>query len=298
MAEKIGRLTREFRRTLDNLPGQPLAAGEISLAKNIFGEEIDTSRIKKYFAPLDPREPETLALTLKQNIYFYGPHMHEPDYSQSAPDNYETFVHEITHIWQHQHKAQNLAQFIHALRSEMSPLLRSPRKQYDRYNQYDYKLSENAAFRDFGIEQQAAIIGDYARLFLYPGGYRPLTEYLPSHRKGPLESSLQNAKLLLKTVEERFSQARKTRLTLEAMEPRGLLGRTLLSAHSLEDVGLEMQLDTVALYKIIRDGKYSAAKPLAQKIISLVEKDLPEIRGSLGDDKKKPQSKTPHLRNF
>lgn len=178
-------------------PGVLLTDGEAKLLKSIFGDEIQTGDVRKYFA--DKRHPYAIAATMSaKKIKFYGKDTHADDYSQTKyASRYWTFIHEMTHVWQYQHPLRDFNRAIN-----------NPTRQYD------YKLADDVPFKNFGVEQQASIIADYAEQFLYQGPkpsndntYSPLNE-----NPYQLPQRLDDLK---KVVEDRFPEARKTRLALE-----------------------------------------------------------------------------------
>lgn len=101
--------------------------------------------------------------------------------------NFGTFMHEMTHIWQ---RTSITAAFIRTFR---------------RTRKYDYKLTKQSRFSFFGVEQQASIMEDYARRFLYPPGDVPAAH---------IDTSPENDALLQRVVERKFPAARKARLAL------------------------------------------------------------------------------------
>ena len=60
------------------------------------------------------------------------------------------FIHEMTHVWQHQHGVNVL--LVGAYQQA---------KQFLVGDQYDYHLAPGKMFKDFNIEQQGDIIRDY-----------------------------------------------------------------------------------------------------------------------------------------
>lgn len=180
----------------------PLTDGEKSFVASIFGNEIDTRRVKKYFT--SKKKKKVSAETFgSRKIKFYNSVNPSADLSQAGDVfPYLLLIHEMTHVWQAQHK----------LRKSYT-ILRHPTLSYD------YTLSPNSRFGDFGLEQQASIIEDYATAVLYHGprkNLRPSGLYAPAF--GP-RTALQSLSLLQKVVEDQFPEARKTRLTLEAKQP-------------------------------------------------------------------------------
>jgi hypothetical protein len=164
-----------------------LTASEAALVKSIFGNEIKTTRVRKYFS--DKEKPGTKegfvipAQTFgEEGIKFYGPNYHSYDYSLATDVfKFGTFIHEMTHIWQNQNKI---------------PCKETPKDS----DPYAYALTLQSTFADFSWEQQARIIEDYARMYIYPVNPR------------------QSDPLLQKVVEDRFPEAGRTRLKLEMKE--------------------------------------------------------------------------------
>jgi len=166
-------------------------AVEKAMAYGIFGAEIsmDTVRVHQ-----PPRSCVSMLASVNspRDIFFWGATQHSHDYARDAnPYRTGTYAHEATHIWQRQnsHKFTNL---------RLS------------FKLYHYPLDlRKWSFNDYGIEQQASIIGDYTQIFLH-GGTRP-TKWL--HATGA--DTPAGREKLKKLVEDRFPQARNTRLYFE-----------------------------------------------------------------------------------
>jgi hypothetical protein len=178
-------------------PGVPLTEGEIAFTKSIFGRKIakgDLTRVRKYFMPEKKDQFAAVVRNIK-SIDFHGRKYHEADYSRSKdPFNYGAFIHEMTHIWQNSRMS--------SMESQMN---RHPYK-YGDSQAYFYALSPQSRFKDFNVEQQASIIEDYALRFLYPAA---------SVSSGQLFNTPVDDALLQKVVEDKFHEARKTRLRFE-----------------------------------------------------------------------------------
>jgi len=192
-----------------------LTEGEVALVKSIFGDEIDTDIVKKsYSARYKPGKDKGAKIPAqtfgKDSIRFYGAQYIQEDYSQIVYNikadsnifNFGCFIHEMTHIWQNQNDV--------------------PNKALEGENGYQYTLKAQSTFDDFGWEQQACLIEDYAREFLYPGKNRCAVR---SFGKDDPRTLL----LLQDVVEKRFPQAAETREALEAKraaiaaaQPKGL----------------------------------------------------------------------------
>jgi hypothetical protein len=164
--------------------GASLTSGEAAFVKSIFGDEVDTARIKKYYSPKEkPGTEKGFVIPAEtfgdDSIKFYGPNYYEADYSKARNIfDFGTFIHEMTHIWQNQNK----------IACKLLP---------ENTDIYNYTLKPLSTFDDFGWEQQAKIIENYSRLYLYPN---------PTEVADPL---------LQKVVEAKFPQAAKARLKLQ-----------------------------------------------------------------------------------
>ena len=132
------------------MPERPITLGERTLLYPIF----------HWTLPYDDQWVETNDSNIggsDNSITPLGvPHMSNeiwsPDYN-IAPDNYKyTFIHEMTHVWQHFHGINVLA--------EAAYLMTQYGSDYDP-KAYRYDLSSHGNFRNFNIEQQASIVADY-----------------------------------------------------------------------------------------------------------------------------------------
>lgn len=178
----------------------PLTAGERALVQGVFGPDFSTDGITKYFhrempphqRPRRQDDPSTLAYVLTGNdrdIHFISRDSHARDYSR-VPDQGQrvsTFMHEMTHIWQH--------------RQGMT----------EDCDVYDYQLTDRSRFGDFCNEQQAAIIGEYTRVFLQPDSLLGQTKGLmPQMNYSPAGNNL------IRVVEEQFPHARTSRMAMQS----------------------------------------------------------------------------------
>lgn len=159
-----------------------LTSGETELVRGIFGDSVDTPIVTKYFVDTDPH---CAAVTIsRKGIKFCGPQHFSKDYSKEAEVNFGIFIHEMTHIWQKQTNSNTR-----------------------KWRIYDYNLSAQSCFDGYCLEQQAAIVEDYARRFLHP-----------SHQSRWIKNTPESDLLLQKVVEDKFPQARATRLAYAAWE--------------------------------------------------------------------------------
>ena len=169
--------------------GDRLTPGETQMVRQVFGSELNPSKLRKHFrAENDITHcvaPGAGGMVLPpfSHIDFYGPKLWSQDYSRDSEYKFGFFMHEATHTWQ----GQNLDFSLRA------------------FGVYSYALDAQSNWRDFGIEQQADIIEDYSKRWLYP-------------RNAHMHHTRQDA-LLARVVENRFPEARQSRLKLEGDKP-------------------------------------------------------------------------------
>ena len=141
-----------------------LTSGEIELARSIFGDAIDYSRVsmvKGKWWPFHPRNP---AMAPMGSIYFHPDGgVWSDDFSKEPLARQGFFIHEMTHVWQTQKSG-----------SFYLPLMRHP------FCRYSYELKPGKPFERYGLEQQAEIV---THVFLADRGVRlrqrPPRELLP-----------------------------------------------------------------------------------------------------------------------
>jgi hypothetical protein len=119
-----------------------LTAGEVELARSVFGNAIDYDRvwlIKRKWWPLQPRNS---AMAPMGNIYFHPEGgAWSNDFSRESLRRQAFFIHEMTHVWQTQVKGRFYL-----------PLMRHP------FCRYRYRLDPDKPFERYGLEQQAEIV--------------------------------------------------------------------------------------------------------------------------------------------
>lgn len=175
--------------------GQKLTPGEKSYVEGIFGREVKTDKVRKFFKGrfnithlLDTKHGTVLPPT--SYVDFFASTMYSPDFSRdTSVALFGDFIHEMTHVWQNQNRAWNLRSF-----------------------KYTYSLTDSSRFSDFGIEQQASIIEDYARRFLHPAHAESVENKISEKDKPAFYQRLK------KVVEDRFPTAQETRLAFEKSE--------------------------------------------------------------------------------
>lgn len=123
-------------------PIRPLTAGEIELARSIFGDAIDYSKVRLVEGKWWHFHPRNAAMAPTGHIWFHpeGGGWSD-DFSKEPLHRQGFFIHELTHVWQ----AQKGGRFY-------LPLMRHP------FSRYAYRLKPGKPFDRYGIEQQAEIV--------------------------------------------------------------------------------------------------------------------------------------------
>jgi hypothetical protein len=121
---------------------RPLTAGEIELARSIFGDAIDFDRVKLVRRRWWPFQPRGIVMAPTGNIHFHPDSpLWSEDFSKERMSLQGLFIHEMAHVWQ----AQTRGKFYLVL-------MRHP------FCRYSYDLVEGQPFDRYGLEQQAELI--------------------------------------------------------------------------------------------------------------------------------------------
>ena len=131
-----------------------LTAGEIAIARSVFGDAIDYSKVTLVKGKWWPFHPRNAAMAPMGNIYFHPEGgVWSEDFSSEPLGRQGFFIHEMTHVWQTQAKGKFYL-----------PLMRHP------FCQYRYTFDPARPFRRYGLEQQAEIV---RHIFLASRGFSP-----------------------------------------------------------------------------------------------------------------------------
>lgn len=138
------------------MSGRKLTEGEIRMARTVFKEEIDYAKPRVHNTKWQFFQPDDRAMAPNGNIY-YAPTdtSYRADFSASdaSIDMRATFIHELGHVWQHQHGVNVIARGIFQ-------------------RDYDYlPMTASSRFSRYGIEEQAQIFRDY--FYLLNGRSKP-----------------------------------------------------------------------------------------------------------------------------
>jgi hypothetical protein len=119
---------------------RPLTPGEIDLARGMFGDAIDYAPVRIVLGKWAFFQPRDVVMTPTGRLHFH-PHgtAYRDDFSHATLGEQGLFVHEMTHVWQHQSGI-------------FLPLKRVP------WARYDYAVKPGWTLRKYGLEQQAEIV--------------------------------------------------------------------------------------------------------------------------------------------
>ena len=119
-----------------------LTPGEIEMARSVFGEAIDYSKVGLFEGKWWPFHPPGAAMAPTGSIWFHpNGGGWSDDFSKESLSQQAYFMHELTHVWQAQKRGRLYL-----------PLMRHP------FCQYRYELRPGKPFRRYGLEQQAEIV--------------------------------------------------------------------------------------------------------------------------------------------
>jgi len=132
---------------------RPLTAEEVQLARSVFGDAIDYSRVRMIKGKWWPLHPRNAAMAPTGNVHFH-PHgqLWSDDFARDTLGRQGLFIHELTHVWQTQLRGRYYL-----------PLMRHP------FCRYRYEFAQDRPFTRYGLEQQAEIV---RHIFLMRRGYK------------------------------------------------------------------------------------------------------------------------------
>ncbi|WP_374663084.1 hypothetical protein [Acinetobacter sp.] len=136
---------------LEHFQCRNLTDGEIALCQTVFGSLIDYTQVQIMNQPYLPWQPKHVVMAPEGRIHALAP-SYSPDYALESRPYQGLFIHEMTHIYQHQQRINVLLRG--ALLQSAFWLSRG------KYNPYEYRLQEGKKFFDYNIEQQGNIARD------------------------------------------------------------------------------------------------------------------------------------------
>jgi hypothetical protein len=121
-------------------PRRTLTEGEIALARAVFGDAIDYAAAGIAHSKWAFFQPRDTVMAPRGTIHFHPRgSLYRDDFAQASLGEQGLFIHEMTHVWQHQ-------------RGIFLPLARHP------FCRYAYSVKPGWPLHRYGIEQQAEIV--------------------------------------------------------------------------------------------------------------------------------------------
>ena len=128
------------------MTGRSLTRAEITLARGVFGDAIDNDAVSINNRKFIFFQPRRITMAPNGNIWFHPKgDLYCEDFCGRNVSDQGLFIHEMTHVWQHQSGVNLL-------------LRRHP------FCRYDYSLKPGWGLKRYGIEQQAEIVRHYFML--------------------------------------------------------------------------------------------------------------------------------------
>ena len=119
---------------------RPLTPGEVALGRSMFGDAIDYAAARIANRKWWWFQPRHYAMAPRGCIHFHPEgDLYRADFADCGDGLQGFFLHELTHVWQHQ-------------RGVFLPLARHP------FCRYEYSFVPGRPLNRYGIEQQAEIV--------------------------------------------------------------------------------------------------------------------------------------------
>ncbi len=128
------------------MPSRPLTPDEIQMASLLFGDAIDYARVRIHARRYLPFQPKSCAMAPNGSIYFHASRC-LTDFAAGDAHARHWFIHEMTHVWQHQ--LGYPVRLRGALRLRLD---------------YRYELAPGKSLADFNMEAQGDLLADYFAL--------------------------------------------------------------------------------------------------------------------------------------
>lgn len=123
-----------------NDASRPLTEAERNLAASVFGDAIDYSAVRIHQRKWWPFQPKRVTMAPDGHIWFHPKgDLWCDDFCDRPLQAQGLFIHEMTHVWQHQ-------------KGIWLPLARHP------FCRYSYTLKPGWPLQRYGLEQQAEIV--------------------------------------------------------------------------------------------------------------------------------------------
>lgn len=166
------------------MTARSLTPGELALARSVFKDAIDYSRVSIHDARVLPAfiQKPGRAMAFLNKISFPGDAA-SADFSKESAVVQSIFIHEMVHVWQHQNNVLNTVY-------QFGRLMLKHRFDYDQA--YLYTLEKGRELTSYNMEQQAMIVQDHflRSRFNLAAAHRPACQNTPVQNNGPLYDSV------------------------------------------------------------------------------------------------------------
>jgi hypothetical protein len=126
-------------RAMKSGTSRALVDGEVALARSVFGNTIDYTRVQVHLRKAYFFQSRRYTMAPDGHLYFHPQAAHYmDDFSAGELAAQAHFIHEMTHVWQHQR----------GVNVRWAALDR----------RYRYRLTPGKPLRSYGLEQQAQIV--------------------------------------------------------------------------------------------------------------------------------------------
>ena len=132
------------------LAGRPLTPGEQSIARSVFADTIDYAAVRVHHRNYVFWQGANYIITPNGHIYLGRKLRGLDDFSVAGLALQGLFIHEMTHVWQHQQGINVL------LRGGLEQV-----RHFCGFNQYRYRLEPGKALGQYKLEQQGEIVRHY-----------------------------------------------------------------------------------------------------------------------------------------
>jgi hypothetical protein len=154
MPSLLDKLLYFLRLRRKELTSRPINGDEVSLARQIFEEQLpyEQIHIANFYLPGNEGVPVTVKSLTDYTIYF-GPTVFRD--GAQTPGIRNTFIHELTHVWQGHHSAISWEYMADSLLAQGRALI----EHGDRNKAYDFVAGE--PWDSYNVEQQANIVENW-----------------------------------------------------------------------------------------------------------------------------------------